>query len=132
MTENNSNGFYIKVVVPLPLPNLFTYSVQEALVSQIEIGKRVLVQFGSQKIYAAIILETAVIKPDDYEVKPIISVIDEIPVVTEKQIALWQWIHSYYLCFWGDVMQAALPAELRLSSETKLYLTPRKKTKVNI
>lgn len=128
MTEKNSNGFYIKVVVPLPLPNLFTYSVQEALISQIEIGKRVLVQFGSQKIYAAVILETAVIKPDDYEVKPIISVIDETPVVTEKQIALWQWIHSYYLCFWGDVMQAALPAELRLSSETKIVLNTEKES----
>jgi len=50
MTEKSSSGFYIKVVVPLPLPNLFTYSVADALISQIEIGKRVLVQFGSQKI----------------------------------------------------------------------------------
>ena len=128
MTEKSSSGFYIKVVVPLPLPNLFTYSVADALISQIEIGKRVLVQFGSQKIYAAIVLETSVAKPEDYEVKPILSVIDEIPVVTEKQVALWQWVHSYYLCFWGDVMQAALPAELRLSSETKIVLNTEKET----
>ncbi|HNF33017.1 MAG TPA: primosomal protein N', partial [Bacteroidia bacterium] len=67
-------------------------------------------------------------KSDDYEVKPIISIIDEMPVVTEKQIAMWHWVHSYYLCFWGDVMQAALPAELRLSSETKIVLNTEKES----
>lgn len=84
MTEKSNNRYYIKVVVPLPLPNLFTYSVPDTLISQIEIGKRVLIQFGSQKIYAAIVIETPVEKSDDYEVKPIISIIDEMPVVTEK------------------------------------------------
>ena len=128
MTEKSNNRYYIKVVVPLPLPNLFTYSVPDTLISQIEIGKRVLIQFGSQKIYAAIVIETPVEKSDDYEVKPIISIIDEMPVVTEKQIAMWHWVHSYYLCFWGDVMQAALPAELRLSSETKIVLNTEKES----
>ena len=128
MTEKSNNRYYIKVVVPLPLPNLFTYSVPDTLISQIEIGKRVLIQFGSQKIYAAIVIETAVDKSNDYEVKPIISIIDEMPVVTEKQIAMWHWVHSYYLCFWGDVMQAALPAELRLSSETKIVLNTEKES----
>jgi len=128
MTEKSNNRYYIKVVVPLPLPNLFTYSVPDTLISQIEIGKRVLIQFGSQKIYAAIVIETPVDKSNDYEVKPIISIIDEMPVVTEKQIAMWHWVHSYYLCFWGDVMQAALPAELRLSSETKIVLNTEKES----
>ena len=50
------------------------------------------------------------------------------PVVTVKQIAMWHWVHSYYLCFWGDVMQAALPAELRLSSETKIVLNTEKES----
>lgn len=117
-------NFFIEVIVPVPLPKLFTYSVGEELQHQVSIGKRVLVPFGNQKLYAAVVYGTDTATPEGYNAKSIISVLDEVPVVTEKQLSLWKWIQNYYLCNPGDVMQAALPAALKLSSETKIILNP--------
>lgn len=115
---------FIEVIVPVPLPRLFTYSVGEEWMHQVGIGKRVLVPFGNQKIYAAVINNINAVAPEGYVAKAIISVLDDVPVVTEKQLALWQWIQKYYLCNLGDVMHAALPAALKLNSETKIVLNP--------
>jgi primosomal protein N' (replication factor Y) len=115
---------YVQVIIPLSLPKLFTYAVDDAYAHQIAPGKRVLVQFGKQKIYAAIILKLVAKEHPDYEVKSIISVLDELPVVTPTQLDLWEWMHNYYLCTMGDIMLAALPAALRINSETKIKLNP--------
>ncbi|HEY5392086.1 MAG TPA: primosomal protein N', partial [Hanamia sp.] len=55
-----------------------------------------------------------------YETKEIMSVIDDEPVIYEKQMQLWTWISRYYMCSEGEVMAAALPTHLKLSSETIL------------
>jgi primosomal protein N' (replication factor Y) len=58
----------------------------------------------------------------DYAVKPIISVLDEVNLVTRQQLQFWDWLADYYCCTLGEVMAAALPGQLRLSSETKIVL----------
>src|SRR5690606_194834 len=86
------------------------------------IGKRAVVQFGRSKIYTAIIAGISKQPPVGYEAKYLIDIIDEAPVVNEKQLKLWDWIADYYLCYSGDVMAAALPAALKLASETRIVL----------
>src|SRR5690606_8728661 len=86
----------------------------------IAVGKRVIVQFGRNKIYAAIIHKISKEAPLSYEAKYILNVIDEEPVVDANQLALWEWIAGYYMCYLGEVMQAALPAALKMASETKI------------
>jgi primosomal protein N' (replication factor Y) len=115
---------FTDVILPLPLPQLFTYEVTDEWRQQAATGKRVLVQFGSQKIYAGLVYRLHQNKPKGYVAKKIISVLDDLPVVTAKQFELWEWISEYYLCNLGDVMQAALPAAFKLSSETKIILNP--------
>ena len=46
---------FVDVIVPVPLPNLFTYFVEEEHVSDLAVGKRVVVKFGRSKHYTAII-----------------------------------------------------------------------------
>lgn len=58
----------------------------------------------------------------EYKTKAIIDVIDDTPVITRLQYAFWQWMSEYYCCTIGDVMNAALPAAMKLSSETSVYL----------
>lgn len=114
---------YVKVVVPLPLPKLYTYSVPYHLIAMVQVGVRVEVQLGRQGLYAALVYEIHNETPE-YQAKPILSVLDEMPVVTDKQFRLWEWMAEYYVCTIGEVMQAALPAGLKLAGETKLVLYP--------
>jgi primosomal protein N' (replication factor Y) len=115
---------YINVILPLPLPDFFTYHVPSEWESAVEVGKRVLVPFGKNKYYAAIVYNIHKNKPQGYLVKEILSVLDEFSIVNELQLKFWKWIADYYLCTYGDVMAVALPSAFKLASETKIRLHP--------
>jgi primosomal protein N' (replication factor Y) len=59
-------------------------------------------------------------KPAAFEPKEILNVLDAEPLVYTQQLQLWQWIASYYMCSEGEVMNAAVPSNLKLSSESIL------------
>ncbi len=124
MLSDTYQHTFIDVVLPLPLPGTYSYRVPAEYVSQLLLGKRVIVQFGKQKIYSAVIWRIHHNSPIAGKVKEILSVLDEYPVVNEKQMQLWEWIASYYMCSLGDVMSAAMPAALKLQSETRILLHP--------
>lgn len=109
---------FADLILPLPLPGKFTYSVPEDMQSRVDIGMRVYVQFGRKKFYTAIIDSLHDNAPSGYEVKPLIALLDEKPIVRYPQRRLWEWLADYYLCTIGDVYKAALPASLRIESET--------------
>ncbi len=109
---------FIEVILPLSLPKTFTYSVSEAEYNYIRKGMRVAVPFGKSKIYTALVIENHQNKPTLYDAKEIHQILDEKPIVTEIQIAHWQWIASYYMCAIGDVYRGAMPSALLLESET--------------
>src|SRR5690606_30082930 len=90
------------------------------LVSQVAVGKRAIVQFGKNRIYSALIYTISDQAPLRYEAKYVLDILDEYPLVNSHQFQLWEWMSAYYLCHLGDVMQAALPAALKLASETKI------------
>ncbi|MCC7030813.1 MAG: hypothetical protein IT257_10935 [Chitinophagaceae bacterium] len=113
---------FADVILPLAVANTYTFGVPLELQSLAMVGCRVEVQFGKRKIYSGIIHRLHDHKPEMYEVKPIRSLLDEGPIVTESQIKYWQWIASYYMCTIGEVMSAALPAYMKLESETYLVL----------
>ena len=110
---------WVEVILPLAIPKTYTYSVPEKLNKKIQIGCRAEVVFGKNKKYSGIIKSIGTEKPA-YETKEILSVIDEDPVIYEKQLQFWKWISQYYMCSEGEVMAAALPTHLKLSSEAIL------------
>ena len=116
--------FFVNVVLPLAISKAYTYRVPHNLANNIAIGKRVVVQFGRNRVYTAIIFSISDKAPVGYEAKYILDVLDEFPIVTAQQLALWEWMSAYYLCTLGEVMQAALPSALKLASETKVTLNP--------
>ncbi len=116
---------YIDVILPLPLKASFTYSVSLEWAEQIRIGMRVVVPFGKKKMYTAIVSLLHTHKPDlPYEVKEIICLLDFQPVLRYPQLKFWEWISSYYMACMGDVYQAAVPAGLKLESETLVCVNP--------
>ncbi len=116
--------YFVDVIVPLSVPNLYTYRVPYELNDAIAVGKRVVVQFGKGKLYSALVRNIHENPPKQYAAKYIDSILDEHPIVNTKQFELWEWMSNYYMCNIGDVMVAALPDGLKLASETKIVLNP--------
>jgi primosomal protein N' (replication factor Y) (superfamily II helicase) len=118
--ENNvAASVWIEVILPLAIPKTYTYSVPPDLQKKIKTGCRAEVVFGKNKKYAGIIKLVTNIKPA-YETKDILNIIDDEPIIYPQQLVLWKWISDYYMCSEGEVMAAALPTHLKLSSETIL------------
>ena len=120
---------YADLILPVPLQGLFTYVVPEGM--SVGAGCRVLVTFGRTR-YMGIVMRLHDKRPEGYEVKPILQVMDDaMPIVTKQQLVLWQWISDYYLSPIGDVYKAALPAGLKVEdgyhpkTETYIRLTPQ-------
>lgn len=121
---NDQLATFVEIILPLPLPKLYTYRVPLELEAEIEPGKRVIVQFGKKKFYSALIYQITHQPPKDYEAKFLTALLDEHPIVSAHQFRFWHWISSYYMCTLGDVMNAALPAPFKLESETLVMLNP--------
>ncbi len=113
---------YADIIIPVPIPQLFTYSVPDILKNDCERGKRVIVQFGKKKIYTGIIFNIHIQKPD-YQTKDIITVLDDFRIVSDIQLEFWTWISDYYMCSLGEVYKAALPSGLKLESETEIIIS---------
>jgi len=109
---------FIDVILPIPLEKRFTYSITQAESEFLTIGMRVSIPFGKTKIYTGIVAAIHQTAPVIYEAKEIHQILDEQPIVTLKQLQLWQWIAKYYMCTEGEVMRAALPNAFLLESET--------------
>lgn len=116
--------YFADVILPLPVDARFTYRVPQVLNGKVTFGMRVIVPFGSSKLYAAIVEKVHEQPPKQFSVKYILDVIDDRPVISEAQFRLWQWMADYYMCTVGEVMAAALPSALRLASETKVKVHP--------
>lgn len=115
---------YADILLPLPLKATFTYGVPIEWQDKIKVGQRVEVSFGKRKMYSGIIKKVHDKKPEGYTIKPIKNIIDEVPIVTTTQLELWAWMADYYMCAEGEVMNAALPAYLKLESEQLVTLHP--------
>lgn len=115
-------SFYINVILPLHLPKPLTYSVDQAMSADIEIGKRVVVSLKS-KFYTGLVYEIHPFAPQYVDhIKPIEYIFDEQPIVLPEQFRFWHWVSEYYMCSLGEVMSVALPSSLKLSSETIFQL----------
>ena len=103
---------YVDVILPLPLEGTFTYSLPEDFVDSVTQGVRVLVPLGRSKRYIALVDHVHENKPE-FQCKPIIEVLDKVPIVLDSQLRLWKWISDYYMSPLGDVYHAALPLGLK-------------------
>lgn len=116
--------YFVQVILPVPIHKEFTYRVPNELAEQIDIGKRVVVPFGKSKLITGIISKITDLAPTDHQAKYVEHLLDDTPIITGNQFKFWRWISSYYMAPIGDVMNAALPSNFKLASETKLALHP--------
>lgn len=111
--------FYVDVILPLNLPKAFTYAVGS---KKIAVGQRVIVPFGKQKFYTAIVQACHQNPPQRYEAKEVVFVFDEPPLLTSHQLDFWSWIAKYYCTPLGMVIKGALPSSFLLESQSVVAL----------
>lgn len=115
---------FVDVILPIALSQEFTYRVPFELNETIQPLTRVIVPFGKGKLMTGIVTKVHQEIPTLYQAKYVEYILDEHPIITEKQYQLWKWIAQYYMAPIGDVMNAALPSNFKLASETKIVLHP--------
>ena len=111
------------IILPLAIDGVFTYNIPDSIDKKSIEGMRVLAPLGKKKIYTGIVyrqhkepIESGI------EIKDIVCLLDDEPIVTQMQIRVWEWVAEYYMCSIGEVMKAALPSALKLESETHVCI----------
>ena len=122
--ESNIRTLFVDVILPVPLPRLYTYRVPLEMNDAVAVGARIIVQFGQKKILTAIVFSIHESPPANYEAKYILEILDEQPLINSFQLRLFQWMASYYACTLGEVINAAIPSGLKLSSSSRIQLHP--------
>src|SRR5438067_9003786 len=108
-----TTGLFAEVVFDRPLDHAYSYAVPESLREAIAVGKRVEAPFGrgdTATVGYCVGLRT---RGPDRAVKPLFRVLDEEVLLTDDLLRLTRWMADYYLCGWGQVLQAILPAGVR-------------------
>ena len=120
---------YIDVIVPLSVDGIYQYAIEKS--EGIQIGQRVIVQFGIKKLYTAVVVNITNEKSEGFKIKKVVSVLDKESVLETRHIKFWMWLSKYYIANIGDVMSAALPNSLKLASETRLKINDFISTKLD-
>lgn len=118
--------FFADLILPLPIPNLFTYRVPRAMTDGVKIGARVIVPFGKKnsRVLTAIVARLHNTPPAKYQARYILELLDDYPLITGYQLELFRWMADYYMCCIGEVMNVALPSGLKISSQSKVQYNP--------
>ncbi|MBX2917126.1 MAG: primosomal protein N' [Cyclobacteriaceae bacterium] len=121
---SETSTLFAEIALPVPIAKLFTYRVPGVLAKHIKRGQRVIVPFGHKKILTGLVANLHNQPPQEYEAKLILELLDETEIIYDQQFKLYDWIAQYYMCTLGEVIQAALPSGLKLSSESMIQLRP--------
>ncbi|HEY1377572.1 MAG TPA: primosomal protein N', partial [Gemmataceae bacterium] len=106
-------GLFADVVFDRPLDSAYTYAVPDDLRDAVAVGKRVVAPFGrgdKSTVGYCVGLRT---DPPRRPVKAITGVPDADVLLTDDLLRLTRWMADYYICGWGQVLQAILPAGVR-------------------
>ncbi len=102
---------YAKIVVGLPVSGPFDYIVPDYLKGKIGLGKRVWVNFGPRRIVGYVVGVSR--KSEIKNLKPLLEIIDDVPVLSKESLLLTKELAGYYFCSWGEAIETAIPEGLR-------------------
>lgn len=106
------DNMYASVLVEIKSRNLdktFTYKIPNQLRNKAFVGMRVLVPFNGRQV-EGFILDICEDVKIEYEIKDIIKLVDDHPVLTEEMIKLGEYISKKTLCNLIHAYQTMLPA----------------------
>lgn len=103
---------YCDVALPVPLDRAFTYELRGL---EAEVGARVMVPFGGQRLVGVVVGLHDIAPGDGVDVKPVELVLDDAALLPAELMELARWIATYYVAPLGEVLRGMLPltAEVR-------------------
>jgi primosomal protein N' (replication factor Y) (superfamily II helicase) len=116
---------FAEVAIPVHVHQTFTYILPESL-EHARPGTRVVVPLGNQLVTGYLV---ALLNADEFSVDPgvelkvVVQVVDEEPLVTAELMSLTQWVSDYYRAPWGEVIKSCLPAGINADTESILTIT---------
>jgi primosomal protein N' (replication factor Y) len=113
----------VKVAVPCPLYGTFDYRLPALDGLTIQPGMRVRVSFGRRQLIGIIIEEVQNSDVPAEKLKSISAILDNVSLLPEDILNLLLWAARYYVHPLGDVLQTALPVQLRNNDDATPSLT---------
>ena len=112
-------SFFAEIVFDRPMDHAYTYAVPDRLAANVAVGKRVEAPFGKgDRGIPGFCVRVATEAPER-SVKAITRVIDDEALVDDHLMKLTRWMADYYLCGWGQVLHAVVPAGVRENAGTR-------------
>lgn len=116
--------YFVQVILPVPVPKLFTYRVPYEFNNLIKAGQRIVVPFGQRNVLTGVIKKIEHTPPADFEARMLLDVLEDVPAFNNQMLQFLDWLGSYYMANPGDILSVALPAGLKISSESLVQLNP--------
>jgi len=125
-------SLYAKIVTGLAVSGPFDYLLPDDSAPRVKEGCRVWVDFAGSKLVGYVVGTAR--KTRIHKVKPILTVIDQTPVLSSGILKLTRGLADYYCCYWGEMIETALPRDLRkgkrsdaktVAGTAKNHITPK-------
>jgi len=108
---------FAQIVVNVPaVSGVFDYAVPDSLIGRLGLGHLVIVPFGKQTVQGVVL--RFVDQPSVREVKEVIELVDEVPVLTQPQLALAETMAESTLTSLAAIVALFLPVGLSQQVDT--------------
>ncbi len=122
---NSPTLIILSVALPIPINRLFDYLPPKNYpLSQLQIGLRIKVPFGKNTKTGLILELNHNSNIESRKLKHAETVIDRTPLLTNQDLQLLYWAHTYYHHPIGDVFMSAFPTRLRKGQPGELKQVP--------
>src|SRR5439155_521773 len=118
-TPGSPATLFADIVFDRPLDHAYTYAVPDHLAGKVGVGKRVEAPFGKGDRTTPGFCVRVTKDAPSREVKAISRVLDDDALVDDHLMKLTRWMADYYLCGWGQVLHAVVPAGVRENAGTR-------------
>lgn len=109
MSGGQGDDHFASVAVAVPVRRLFTYRVASHLQGEIDRGTRVRVPFGHRKVVGTVVEWPTARPASDVEIKSVEKVVAGARRLPPEILELTRFVADYYLCSWGEAIEAATP-----------------------
>lgn len=99
---------------------IFEYSFSD---DKIVAGSRVVVPFGTKKIFGIVINVKQISEYPPEKIKPIIRLLEDVPALTNEALLLMDYIRKKYYISTALALRLFLPSEMRLGKVKELLVT---------
>ena len=126
---------YAKVIVEISAKSVdkpFTYVIPSSLEKKVKVGARVKVPFGKRLLEGFVLQIINEVNDGEYELKSIIELVDEVPILNKEMLELGNVISDTTLCSKISAYQVMLPKALKANYKTDINIKKDKYLVLNV